>query len=86
VTVQDGVTGETETRTCKFLHSCAGYYNYDKGYQPDFPGAENFKGPMIHPQFWPEDLDYSDKKSRGYRLRAQRRLRWCRPWPKPPNM
>ena len=40
VTIEDGATGETETRSCKFLHSCAGYYNYDKGYQPDFPGLK----------------------------------------------
>lgn len=62
VTIEDGASGETEMRSCKFLHSCAGYYNYDKGYQPDFPGVENFKGPFVHPQFWPEDLDYSCKK------------------------
>ena len=62
VTVEDGRTGERHVRTCKFLHSCAGYYNYEHGYQPDFPGSEAFKGPFVHPQFWPEDLDYSGKK------------------------
>ncbi len=46
----------------KFLFMCAGYYNYDQGYRPDFPGEENFKGKVVHPQHWPEDLDYSGKK------------------------
>jgi len=41
---------------------CTGYYNYDKGYQPTFPNQEAFKGPIIHPQLWPDDLDYKDKK------------------------
>ncbi|MEM6302000.1 MAG: NAD(P)/FAD-dependent oxidoreductase [Pseudomonadota bacterium] len=50
-----------ELRT-RFLMSCAGYYKYDHGYQPDFPGREQFTGEFIHPQHWPEDLDYSDKK------------------------
>ena len=62
LTIENRETNETEVRSCKFLHSCAGYYNYDKGYQPDFHGVENFKGPFVHPQFWPEDLNYSDKK------------------------
>ena len=62
VTIEDGQTGERHVRSCKFLHSCAGYYNYDHGYQPDFEGADAFDGPFIHPQFWPEDLDYSGKK------------------------
>lgn len=62
VTIEDSETGERHVRSCKFLHSCAGYYNYEHGYQPDFDGAENFKGPFVHPQFWPEDLDYEGKK------------------------
>jgi cation diffusion facilitator CzcD-associated flavoprotein CzcO len=55
-------TGETVTYTCGFLVSCTGYYNYDAGFLPDFPGAETFKGQQIHPQHWPEDLDYAGKK------------------------
>ncbi|MEY4500222.1 MAG: hypothetical protein RIS52_112 [Pseudomonadota bacterium] len=47
--------------TCSMLLSCTGYYNYDKGYTPDFPGAESFKGQIIHPQHWPEALDYTGK-------------------------
>jgi monooxygenase len=55
-------TGATRTYTCGFLISCTGYYNYDGGYQPSFPGVDRFAGTCIHPQHWPEDLDYSGKK------------------------
>jgi monooxygenase len=48
--------------TANFLFMCAGYYDYDQGYRPDFPGEESFAGQIIHPQHWPEDLDYSGKK------------------------
>jgi monooxygenase len=48
--------------TANFLFMCAGYYDYDKGYRPDFPGEESFGGQFIHPQHWPEDLDYTGKK------------------------
>lgn len=54
-------TGEHEQYRAKFFMCCAGYYNYDKGYRPDFPGEETFKGTMVHPQHWPEDLDYTGK-------------------------
>ena len=47
--------------TCNFIYSCTGYYNYEKGYTPDFEGVEQFKGQIVHPQQWPEDLDYSGK-------------------------
>ena len=47
--------------TCKFLFFCSGYYNYDHGYLPEFKNIENFKNTIIHPQFWPEDLNYDDK-------------------------
>ena len=47
---------------CHFLYSCTGYYRYDSGYMPDFDGVENFCGTLIHPQHWPEDLNYSDKR------------------------
>ncbi|MXI68649.1 SidA/IucD/PvdA family monooxygenase [Mycobacterium tuberculosis] len=55
-------TGETRTYTCDYLISCTGYYNYDAGYLPDFPGVHRFGGRCVHPQHWPEDLDYSGKK------------------------
>ncbi|APG63784.1 FAD-containing monooxygenase EthA [Sphingorhabdus lutea] len=46
----------------KFLFLCAGYYDYDEGYTPEFKGADDFGGQIIHPQHWPKDLDYSGKK------------------------
>lgn len=47
--------------TCNFLWMCSGYYRYSEGYTPDFPGADKFRGQIVHPQKWPENLDYSDK-------------------------
>ncbi|MGO1463016.1 MAG: flavin-containing monooxygenase [Oleiphilaceae bacterium] len=55
-------TGKTEIYTSSFLIGCTGYYNYDQGYKPDFPGEADFKGQVVHPQHWPEDLDYTGKK------------------------
>ncbi len=55
-------TGETVEVTCDFLFMCSGYYRYDEGYLPDFPGIESFSGPVVHPQHWPEDLDYAGKR------------------------
>lgn len=49
--------------TCDFLYMCSGYYSYKGGYMPNFPGADQFKGQLIHPQKWPEDLDYSGKQA-----------------------
>jgi monooxygenase len=48
--------------TCNFLFMCSGYYRYEEGYTPEFSGRENFKGPIIHPQKWPDDLDYANKR------------------------
>ena len=53
--------GDEVRITGQFLFMCQGYYNYQEGYQPEFPGQETFKGDLIHPQKWPEDLDYTDK-------------------------
>jgi monooxygenase len=53
---------EVVTLTCNFLFSCAGYYRYSAGYTPEFLGRERFKGTIVHPQAWPEDLDYSGKR------------------------
>lgn len=58
----DEKTGEKSTYTANFVIACTGYYNYDQGYQPEFPGEKNFKGLIVHPQKWPEDLDYTGKK------------------------
>ncbi len=54
-------TGETSVFTCNFLFMCSGYYSYRGGYTPDFPGLSDFKGTVVHPQEWPEDLDYTGK-------------------------
>jgi monooxygenase len=54
--------GEEVTMTCSFLFATTGYYNYDQGYSPTFPGSEDFAGTIVHPQHWPEDLDYAGKK------------------------
>src|SRR5579864_7579961 len=53
---------EPVTLTCNFLFSCAGYYRYSAGYSPEFPNAGQFQGRVIHPQAWPEDLDYTGKR------------------------
>ena len=55
-----GTTGTT-TFTCGYLFMCSGYYSYKGGYLPDFEGHERFEGQIVHPQEWPEDLDYAGK-------------------------
>ncbi len=62
VTSENTRTGERSASVARFLFLCGGYYKYDQGYRPDFPGEADFKGKILHPQFWPEDLDYSGKK------------------------
>ena len=54
--------GSVAKFTCRFLFLCGGYYDYDGGYMPTFPGAERFKGRLVHPQQWPQDLDYAGKR------------------------
>jgi cation diffusion facilitator CzcD-associated flavoprotein CzcO len=57
--------GETVTFTCGFLWTCSGYYRYDEGYSPRFEGSEDFVaagGRVVHPQHWPDDLDYAGKR------------------------
>jgi len=54
--------GERITIQCSFLYVCSGYYDYDHGYTPDFPGMENFGGRLIHPQRWDETVDYENKR------------------------
>ena len=53
---------QIETWVANFVLGCTGYYNYDQGFQPDFPNQHAFKGTFIHPQHWPENLDYRGKK------------------------
>jgi len=48
--------------TCNFLFSCSGYYRYTDGYTPEFAGRDDFKGQIIHPQKWPDKLDYAGKR------------------------
>ena len=55
-------TGETVRLTCGFLFVCSGYYRYDQGYTPEFPGLDRFGGQVVHPQHWPEDVDYAGKR------------------------
>lgn len=62
VTMRDEDSGKKSKLTANFLFMCAGYYDYDQGYRPDFPNEKSFKGQIVHPQHWPQDLDYSGKK------------------------
>ncbi|MEJ2871042.1 NAD(P)/FAD-dependent oxidoreductase [Actinomycetospora sp. OC33-EN08] len=55
-------TDETVRMTCGFLWMCQGYYKHDEPYTPEFPGRERFTGPVLHPQSWPADLDWTGKK------------------------
>lgn len=61
-TVEVDHDGERVTLTTGLLWACGGYYDYDRGYSPEFPGQEDFLGTIVHPQHWPEDLDYAGKK------------------------
>jgi len=60
--VERGPDLEPVRFTCNFLFGCAGYYDYAQGYAPEFPGQERFRGPIVHPQKWPEHLDYAGKR------------------------
>ena len=64
VTAQVGAEGDKRTvaYTCNYLFMCSGYYSYKGGYEPEFPGRTDFAGPIVHPQKWPEDLDYEGKR------------------------
>jgi len=61
-TLQAKVDKKTDaTYKARFIFFCTGYYNYHEPLKADIPGIDNFKGTVIHPQFWPENLDYADK-------------------------
>ena len=64
VEVGRGPEGKVETVrfTCNFLFMCSGYYNYENGYSPEFPGAADFAGRIVHPQKWSDDVDYAGKR------------------------
>jgi cation diffusion facilitator CzcD-associated flavoprotein CzcO len=61
-TVRAEVDGQPKTYRGRFLFFGTGYYNYDEPYRPDFPGLDEFSGAVVHPQHWPESLDYTGKK------------------------
>ncbi|WP_281178504.1 flavin-containing monooxygenase [Amycolatopsis jejuensis] len=61
-TVEAEHHGETVVITCSFLYLCSGYYSYESGHIVDFPGRDEFRGEIVHPQFWPEDLDCTGKR------------------------
>ncbi len=60
--VEDTQTGEHTTMTASWIFCAGGYYRYDEGYTPEFPGRERFQGQVVHPQHWPEDLDTTGKR------------------------
>ena len=62
VTAERRDGGETVTITCRWIHMCSGYYDYDAGHLPDFADRDAFKGDFVQPQFWPEQLDYTGKR------------------------
>jgi len=62
VEVQRTDTGDLEQITCSFLYANTGYYRYDEGYTPQLPGVDRYRGRLIHPQHWPEDLDYDGQR------------------------
>ena len=61
-TVRVDRDGEQVEISCAYLMACSGYYDYEQGYSPEFPGSDEFGGTIVHPQHWPEDLDYSGKR------------------------
>ena len=62
-TVEAETGPDTKVRlTCNFLYLCTGYYDYANGYTPEWPGVARFRGKLVHPQKWPEDLDYTRKR------------------------
>ena len=63
VEVERQDSGEVVQFTCNFLLMCAGYYSYRGGHRPEFPGIGRFGGALVHPQEWPEDLDYAGKRA-----------------------
>ncbi len=62
VEYEESEAGEVRQISCGFLHMCAGYYDYGRGHRPRFADEETFRGRIVHPQFWPEDLDHAGKK------------------------
>jgi len=61
-TIDADVSGEAVKFTCNYLFMCSGYYSYKGGYTPEFAGIDEFQGTVVHPQRWPEDLDFAGKR------------------------
>ena len=61
-TVRAERDGEPVELTCDWVYGCTGYYRYDEGFSPGFEGEDRFAGRIVHPQHWPEDLDYAGKR------------------------
>ena len=62
LTATNSTTNSSVTYTCNYLYMCSGYYSYKEGFTPDFPGVDSFQGTVVHPQKWPNNLDYAGKK------------------------
>ena len=62
VTAERTDSGETVQLACSWLSVCSGYYRYDQGFRPPFEGEERFRGRLVHPQHWPEELDVTGKE------------------------
>ncbi len=62
LTTSDKNSGEQKIITCGYLFMCSGYYSYKQGFTPEFAGIEKYRGKVVHPQFWPKDLDYKNKR------------------------
>lgn len=60
--VQGGAHAESLRYTCNFLYMCSGYYDYERGFAPEFPGQQEFAGRIVHPQHWTPDIDYEGKR------------------------
>jgi cation diffusion facilitator CzcD-associated flavoprotein CzcO len=59
--VEVGETRRPRRITCRWLYGCTGYYRYDEGYTPAWPGVDRYEGELIHPQHWPQGLDYAGR-------------------------
>lgn len=62
VEIEVGPEQKPERYSCNFMYLCSGYYDYEEGYAPTFPGSQDFQGRLIHPQHWPRDLDYQGQR------------------------
>ena len=60
--VEAETAGSRQVFTCRFLVMAAGYYDYNEAHRPHWPGEDSFNGPIVHPQFWPDDLDWRGKR------------------------